>query len=240
MHLPLFFSLFGPVRSWWCFPFERLIGQIQRLLSNHKLGKVPILPFLHVQRLLQSWFSGQMESTLLNSFLQGAKLRRWLARPDCPPVFKEIKCTFDKIYVPKKSDDSSGNDNDTGGSSTAKAVPDDLRELLKTTNNSVFMRARLEHSGVIYSSATTQLGNSLIHFYPDGDRNFPSVPGCIKYIYSSNGINYYFAVQRQLPVHNESRDRFAHYLHFPAKTYSSLMSSLIERVAADWVFCHYA
>jgi hypothetical protein len=38
MHLPHFFRLFGPVRSWWCFPFERLIGQIQRLLSNHKLG----------------------------------------------------------------------------------------------------------------------------------------------------------------------------------------------------------
>lgn len=38
MHLPHFFYLFGPVRTWWCFPYERLIGQIQRLLSNHKLG----------------------------------------------------------------------------------------------------------------------------------------------------------------------------------------------------------
>jgi hypothetical protein len=38
MHIPHFLHLFGPVRSWWCFPFERLIGQIQRLLSNHKLG----------------------------------------------------------------------------------------------------------------------------------------------------------------------------------------------------------
>jgi hypothetical protein len=38
MHLPYFLRLFGPVRSWWCFPFERLIGQIQRLLSNHKIG----------------------------------------------------------------------------------------------------------------------------------------------------------------------------------------------------------
>jgi hypothetical protein len=39
MHLPHFLRLFGPVRSWWCFPFERLIGQIQRLLSNHKIGE---------------------------------------------------------------------------------------------------------------------------------------------------------------------------------------------------------
>ena len=39
LHLPHFFCLFGPVRSWWCFPFECLIGQIQQLLSNHKVGK---------------------------------------------------------------------------------------------------------------------------------------------------------------------------------------------------------
>ena len=38
MHIPHFLHLFGPVRSWWCFPFERLIGQIQRLLSNHEFG----------------------------------------------------------------------------------------------------------------------------------------------------------------------------------------------------------
>jgi hypothetical protein len=39
MHLPFFFQLFGPARCWWTFPFERLIGQIQRLLSNHKMGE---------------------------------------------------------------------------------------------------------------------------------------------------------------------------------------------------------
>lgn len=38
LHLPHFFRLFGPARSWWCFPYERIIGQIQRILSNHKLG----------------------------------------------------------------------------------------------------------------------------------------------------------------------------------------------------------
>jgi hypothetical protein len=35
MHVYDFLLLFGPVRSWWCFPFERLIGQLQRLSSNH-------------------------------------------------------------------------------------------------------------------------------------------------------------------------------------------------------------
>ena len=38
IHLYDFIRLFGPVQSWWCFPFERLIGQLQRLPHNHRFG----------------------------------------------------------------------------------------------------------------------------------------------------------------------------------------------------------
>jgi hypothetical protein len=31
--------LYGPVRSWWTFPFERVVGLVQRLISNHIYGK---------------------------------------------------------------------------------------------------------------------------------------------------------------------------------------------------------
>ena len=37
-HIGYFLHLFGPVHSWWCFPFERLIGLLQQVPSNHKLG----------------------------------------------------------------------------------------------------------------------------------------------------------------------------------------------------------
>jgi hypothetical protein len=37
-HIYDFLFLFGPVHSWWCFPFERLIGMIQRIPNNHKTG----------------------------------------------------------------------------------------------------------------------------------------------------------------------------------------------------------
>jgi hypothetical protein len=39
LHIHNFLKLFGPVRGWWCFPFERLIGLLQRLPINHKFGK---------------------------------------------------------------------------------------------------------------------------------------------------------------------------------------------------------
>jgi nitrate reductase gamma subunit len=42
-HIYDFLLLFGPVHSWWCFPFERLIGKLQRLPTNHKYGKLPIM-----------------------------------------------------------------------------------------------------------------------------------------------------------------------------------------------------
>ena len=39
LHIPEFLLLFGPVHSWWTFPFERLIGTIQRMPNNGKVGK---------------------------------------------------------------------------------------------------------------------------------------------------------------------------------------------------------
>jgi hypothetical protein len=41
-HIYDFLYLFGPVQSWWCFPFERLIGLLQHLPQNHKSGKISI------------------------------------------------------------------------------------------------------------------------------------------------------------------------------------------------------
>ena len=38
LHLPEYLILFGPVHGWWTFPFERLIGLIQRLPNNFKMG----------------------------------------------------------------------------------------------------------------------------------------------------------------------------------------------------------
>lgn len=39
LHLPFFLMQFGPVHSWWTFPFERLIGVLQQLSTNNKTGE---------------------------------------------------------------------------------------------------------------------------------------------------------------------------------------------------------
>jgi len=178
-----------------------------------------------------------MEFTLLQSFLKAAKLKRWLAKPDCPLVMKECKQLFDKIYSPKKSDTDAIATEDDDIIEPVSA-PAELHTFLKGPKQ-VMMPARAQHNGVMYSTAKTHLGNSLIQFYPRGDTMSPPIPGSIKHIYR-DGANTYLAVQRQLPANNAITDPFAHYPYFPAKIYSSQLSQTLELVKLSWIFSHYA
>ena len=45
LHIHEFLRLFGPVHSWWTFPFERLIGALERMPHNFRLG---LLHFLYL------------------------------------------------------------------------------------------------------------------------------------------------------------------------------------------------
>lgn len=38
LHLHQYLLLFGPVHAWWAFPFERMIGMVQRMSTSGKIG----------------------------------------------------------------------------------------------------------------------------------------------------------------------------------------------------------
>ena len=38
LHLREYLVLYGPVHSWWTFPFERMIGMLQQISTNYKAG----------------------------------------------------------------------------------------------------------------------------------------------------------------------------------------------------------
>ncbi|KAH7902859.1 hypothetical protein BJ138DRAFT_984235, partial [Hygrophoropsis aurantiaca] len=75
--------------------------------------------------------TGELEATMLHSFIKGAKLRAWLSRPECPPTIQECKVLLDQAYG-KKGDDVQPLEDNIQSSHTAKAivVPEDLRELI--------------------------------------------------------------------------------------------------------------
>ena len=221
MHVPPFMQLYRPAKLWWCFLYEWLIGQIQHLLSNHKIG--------------------QMESTLLLPFLKATKLWQWLSNTQSPPIFQEIKVVFDKIYKSTHSyDDSCGGDStQTLDISTLKSIPHDLKAMLNVSQRKIYLRAHIKIQDIFYTCSETHLGNSLVHFYLNGDQHKSCVLGQIKYIHSTNGVHYALAIQWQIPLPDNQLDSFTQYLHFLARTYSSTHSLLLEHIDLDWIFCHY-
>lgn len=184
-----------------------------------------------------------MEATLLHSFVKAGNLKRWLNRPDCPAAIKECKAVFDKAYSQKAASSEGigfeGEDTSVHANRRPRAVPPALSHLV--VDREVFLQARIKLFGIFYAAATTHLGNSLVMFYPDGNRSSSPIPASIKYIFSK-GDETFFAVERQLPrrLDDSSIDPFAKYPHFPAVLYQVQMSTELEKIKLDWIAGHYA
>ncbi|KAF5317882.1 hypothetical protein D9758_018788 [Tetrapyrgos nigripes] len=80
-HIYDFLICYGPILNWWCFPFERLVGTLQKINTSDHIG-------------------GVMESTIMKTLARTANIRRWLRRPECPEAVKQLKVLFDKCFVP--------------------------------------------------------------------------------------------------------------------------------------------
>jgi hypothetical protein len=92
MHLPHFLRLFGPVRSWWCFPFERLIGQIQRLLSNHKFGE--LFCVLECRRIISDRYTRANGVHIAGVLPQGGETQALVSKTGLPECDKRMQATF--------------------------------------------------------------------------------------------------------------------------------------------------
>ena len=183
---------------------------------------------------------GQLEKTIHQAFLRGANLRRWLSRPNCPEIIQRCQTLFSKLYgnrpdgtahiqeVALAEDEPSKPSQDT---------PEDLRRLIH--RRKVVLHARYRADGVIYARAETHVGNSLVLFYPHGDRTSAAIPGSIQYIYRLDG-QLRFAVRRYSSPALETPDLFAQYPDFPARTWSTGSADALEEVEVAWVFCQFA
>lgn len=211
-HIYDFLLLFGPARSWWCFPFERLIGHLQRLNHNHK--------------------HGQLEASMAMSFLQGARLRQWIDRPDCPELLKECKILYDRAFG-----DGVG-ESDSPADSAYMSTPAILRRFVKS--HRVAFRARYSVNQIIYNRSSTHVGNSLVMFYPKGDKSQEPVPGCIEHIMFEPNGEVTFTIRRQLPALPGFVDPYIEWPHFPARVYSTSLSPQLEGVDPEWIVSQYA
>ncbi|KAI5993745.1 hypothetical protein F5J12DRAFT_709955, partial [Pisolithus orientalis] len=105
------------------------------------------------------------------------------------------------------------------------------------------LQAHIRYGGVVYSCIATHVGNSLIMFHLSGDRShFWFLCSCEHQIHIQTGWTVTFAVCWQCPLvlNKGTNDPFACYPHFPAKTYSCMLPTTLEKVKVSWVMSHCA
>jgi hypothetical protein len=237
IHIYDFLRLFGPVRSWWCFPFERLIGRLQRLPHNHKFGwSISSLLIVHIH-ILNPCPPGELEATMLSVYSKAARLKQWLSRPDCPPFLRECKNVLDKLFTRTLDDDVNDADEPNLPASAFQPIPSELQQFIR--DKTVAIRARHRYNNVIFARSSTHIGNSLVLFHPDGNIASPPFPASIQYIMANADGSVKYAVRRQQPLEHSSNP-FRFYLHFPASIYSTSLSSTLEVIEPQWVISHYA
>jgi len=171
---------------------------------------------------------------MVNTFAKAAKLKNWLACPDCPEPIRECKTIFDKAFPSTKPADT---DPDEIATSAFVSTPSELKHLL--SDRKVALRARHKVDNVVYSRSSTHMGNSLVMFYPKGQWSAEPVPGSIQYVIHKQDGSVVYAVCEQLPAPQGSVDPFRHYPDFPARIYSTGLSSKLCLVSPQWVLCHY-
>ncbi|KAJ7265279.1 hypothetical protein C8J57DRAFT_1005151, partial [Mycena rebaudengoi] len=173
-----------------------LIGLLQKINTNDQVG-------------------GEMEATILKSWMRGANLRRWLRRPDCPAVISEFKRLFDLAFTRRNFRDEE----------TPKPGKD--RESAHHT-----------YKGRNFSRASTHLGNSLVLYYPANSTT--PIPGSIQKIEVVDNEAFFY-IRRQAPLPPDKYDPFSRFPHFPATTYSSKMvNGSCDRVHPSKVHSHFA
>jgi hypothetical protein len=116
-------------------------------------------------------------------------------------------------------------------------LPKELHNLLNSPD--IQLRARLKQDGVFYTSSTVHLGNSLVYYYCNGNRQLPPTPGQIQHIFVQ-GQQYYFVLLPHKPAPNGTSDPFRFYDHIPIKIYSVDLAEKMEIIQVEWVFGHCA
>ncbi|KDR74679.1 hypothetical protein GALMADRAFT_42003, partial [Galerina marginata CBS 339.88] len=69
LHIPDILTLFGPLHGTWAFFLERLIGRLQKMNTNCKIG--------------------DMENTAMHTFCRRSSLIRLMESSDCPAALRE-------------------------------------------------------------------------------------------------------------------------------------------------------
>lgn len=132
IHLADCFEKLGPVRAWWSFPLERLMGDILKGCHNNHLGKHLFKSFSILIQLLTNFTEpnpGEMEITFLKTFCCAGNLSALLQDLKLPEALRPYMSRLKEIFEqPVKNQKPLSNSN------MEPLSPDILRLLIKRLN----------------------------------------------------------------------------------------------------------
>ncbi|KAJ3735859.1 hypothetical protein DFJ43DRAFT_1150625 [Lentinula guzmanii] len=234
-HIFEFMDLFSGVRHWWLFPFEKMIGKLQRIPTNHK--------------------PGEFEHTLQHSFCGGAFFRQWMMRPNAPPILQYCQKLIDKAYNydhrPVLHDDAAATTSELIESNFAHPISKktiasapELTKLLGLDPFESFTRIPAT-KGDYTIPIEGALGNSYICFRPEGNYQPGQewVAAQIQHIFRRHKNSpIQFAIHRSQSPRVTVTDPFCDFWAngFEAKLFSSKFSHTLEIIDMKQVAAHSA
>ncbi|KAJ3558229.1 hypothetical protein NM688_g1044 [Phlebia brevispora] len=250
LHLGELLMRFGPMRGWWTFPFERLVGILQRVQTNMK--------------------PGQLESTMMNTFCMAGNLRGFLSTSSCPLTLSDGLKLMDDYLVQFRGVDHELHLASTSASlspqaqrnkSQIKRLEQDAYEILMSqlppgslvSPQAISMR-RVAVNGLQYTTAQESKRDSQVFFC---SLNGEFVPGFIREIFlhthhipgqepalstgpsRSRQISETFAVIHRYPVVPAALDNpYARYPDFYAFMCQAPNRSSVDVVPVQRIMCH--
>ena len=139
VHIGPLLTQFGPAYGWWMFPFERVIGTLQGINTNSKLGKHR--KQTRYKEITYEGCIGELETTMLKTFCAGANLRALLQSESCPTALKTAVPILERQWKQNRRTGTIGEVNNLGN-----------REIQKVENGRQILLPREQYQPIFQTA----------------------------------------------------------------------------------------
>jgi hypothetical protein len=195
LHIGPLLKQFGPAHGWWMFPFERVIGALQGINTNSKLGKH--WKQTRYKEITYENCIGELETTMLKTFCAGANLKALLQSESCPTTLKTAVPILERQWNQNRR---TGNEVNNLGNHEIRKVGNGRQVLLlceqykvvfqtaykKVLPEGAFLHAqshkRISIAGRVFATTSQLPRNAEVFFQPSEGESL--IPGVISGIFS--------------------------------------------------------
>ncbi|KAF9522043.1 hypothetical protein CPB83DRAFT_899994 [Crepidotus variabilis] len=260
LHIPDILLAFGPLHGTWAFSMEHIIGRLQSLNSNSKIGW-STSAFVEKDGINLPLYVGEMEQTALSMFCRRASLIRLVSSPRCPKILRRTWTSISlQLNLPDL--DTKVHRLHAGAcslSANPTTLPNDVHAALvicisqfKLPSPSSFKplfsaEAYLcpqyqSDSGELFSSASHSEAHSLVYYQQDSGE---LCPGQIRLIFRHFTWEagrfkgeFYVAIHDFVPIEAPFNNPFSSYPDFRAGIFRNEPNHLVRVRKISSVYCH--